>query len=589
MGLNRVFSTLVIISLLLYMLPVEVGAQVMVDPCELFGCEFPEGKQPVLIVPGIASSHNRQRILKDQLGGSWDFTPTIDWFDPLIERLESEGYVLNEDLFVVHYDWRQSNRLSAIEYLIPAIEQVKEHTGASKVDIIAHSMGGLVARSYIQSANLYQEDVDQVVLLGTPNTGAADGYAVWESGELPDRWGVGERAWILRIERALRKTRDQDLRRPLSFRTFFPSLKELIPINNFITRAGVDIPINNLTEKNTFLSSLRASKNLIAERDIEVISIAGTREQTLHKVGLNTERTREDIALERWRDGHANPDPPLPDSPFGDTTVLVSSATDIGSPTFDLNNVTHEELPEAAQDIIVSKLVENPQGDFVSRRLASKGLGVDVYSPVMPAIHGPNGEVLSIDTNTFANAHFDYNPDDLNDIKMLTILDPPVGNYTIDLAGTGNGEYSIVSSYADDDETVFSERQGNTTVGQHESFTVAIDTDSYVAPAGDIVALLGELNDQVKALVLARHITKSAYGKLYGPVSRAYSFGQSYERHADKHGVDSKQAQKFYLKIQSDFQRFSTELDRQIAAGGLDTMAIQELTTRRNALRDAGL
>ncbi len=49
------------------------------------------------------------------------------------------------------------------------ISWVKKATGADQVDIIAHSMGGLVARRYIQ---VFGEDsVDKLIMIGTPNHG----------------------------------------------------------------------------------------------------------------------------------------------------------------------------------------------------------------------------------------------------------------------------------------------------------------------------------------------------------------------------------------------------------------------------------
>ena len=53
--------------------------------------------------------------------------------------------------------------------LAEIISTVKHHTGKKKVNIVAHSMGGLVVRRYLQ---LFGEDsVDTVVLVGTPNHG----------------------------------------------------------------------------------------------------------------------------------------------------------------------------------------------------------------------------------------------------------------------------------------------------------------------------------------------------------------------------------------------------------------------------------
>ncbi|MCJ7655831.1 MAG: PQQ-binding-like beta-propeller repeat protein [Dehalococcoidia bacterium] len=63
--------------------------------------------------------------------------------------------------------------------LAQEIEKIKEETGCDKVDIVAHSMGGLVARTYIENSDFsgdtcptkYDNDVGKLIMLGTPNHG----------------------------------------------------------------------------------------------------------------------------------------------------------------------------------------------------------------------------------------------------------------------------------------------------------------------------------------------------------------------------------------------------------------------------------
>ncbi|MBI4153303.1 alpha/beta fold hydrolase, partial [Candidatus Woesearchaeota archaeon] len=55
------------------------------------------------------------------------------------------------------------------------IEQVQQKTGKTKVNIVAYSMGGLVARRYIQIFGI--EKVDKLIMIGTPNHGVAGDVA----------------------------------------------------------------------------------------------------------------------------------------------------------------------------------------------------------------------------------------------------------------------------------------------------------------------------------------------------------------------------------------------------------------------------
>ena len=62
------------------------------------------------------------------------------------------------------------------------IDRILANTSYTKVDIIAHSMGGLLVRAYIQS-DLYDNDIDKFVMIGTPNQGSCNTYMMDEGGE----------------------------------------------------------------------------------------------------------------------------------------------------------------------------------------------------------------------------------------------------------------------------------------------------------------------------------------------------------------------------------------------------------------------
>lgn len=91
-----------------------------------------------------------------------------------------------KNYYVFYYDWRQDNTSTAL-HLADFIDQIRiDYDDPSlKVDIVAHSMGGLLARYYIRygredvlnsndfSVNMYGgQRVRRVILLGTPNLGS---------------------------------------------------------------------------------------------------------------------------------------------------------------------------------------------------------------------------------------------------------------------------------------------------------------------------------------------------------------------------------------------------------------------------------
>jgi len=99
--------------------------------------------------------------------------------------------------YVYAYDWRQDN-VDSVLGLERLIEAIRRDYGdpSLRVDIIAHSMGGLIARYYLrygpvdvldgseQLVTLYGATrVRKLVLLGTPNMGSASSLHAFIAGE----------------------------------------------------------------------------------------------------------------------------------------------------------------------------------------------------------------------------------------------------------------------------------------------------------------------------------------------------------------------------------------------------------------------
>ena len=70
----------------------------------------------------------------------------------------------------LNYSPLTSDIRTAAEQLGPHIEQVCEQSGHRRVDIVAHSLGGLVARYYVQRLG-GDARVRTLVTLGTPHSG----------------------------------------------------------------------------------------------------------------------------------------------------------------------------------------------------------------------------------------------------------------------------------------------------------------------------------------------------------------------------------------------------------------------------------
>ena len=91
-------------------------------------------------------------------------------FARLPDLLSTAGY----NVWQFEYENHDGNTTSSIQtyaaYLEGAVDVVKRETGAERVSIIAHSMGGVIARAYVQFLKGH-ESVDKLLTLATPHFG----------------------------------------------------------------------------------------------------------------------------------------------------------------------------------------------------------------------------------------------------------------------------------------------------------------------------------------------------------------------------------------------------------------------------------
>jgi phospholipase A1 len=94
------------------------------------------------------------------------------YFKELIEFLESKGYVKDATLFGFPYDWRQSNQFH-VPSLKEQIEYAMQKAGTTQVDIVTHSMGGLVTKVFLaKEHDFFRKHVRKWIALACPFRGS---------------------------------------------------------------------------------------------------------------------------------------------------------------------------------------------------------------------------------------------------------------------------------------------------------------------------------------------------------------------------------------------------------------------------------
>ncbi len=91
-------------------------------------------------------------------------------WNTMVSRFEKDGWPKSH-LRAYSYNTSQSNKTTAATTVKTEVEHLKSTTGASKVDIVAHSMGSLNTRWYVKFVAGGEANVDEWVSLGGPNHG----------------------------------------------------------------------------------------------------------------------------------------------------------------------------------------------------------------------------------------------------------------------------------------------------------------------------------------------------------------------------------------------------------------------------------
>src|SRR3989344_179523 len=472
--------------------------------------------EPIVLVPGIMGSWNWSVLLGRSTPDTWDFHSTDHTWDKLIDELIEEGYVLDNNLFIAFYDWRKSNEDSAINYLIPTIDRALANSSSTKVNIIAHSMGGLVSRSYIQSEDyINRNDVDQLVMLGTPNYGSSDVYTLWEGGEVPGNWSQSDKNGIKFILWFMTTFSANTSDYYDTIHTFITSIGELLPTYDFLSDSNDNVkPYSSLTEAtNPFLENLNESESMQNLKELGRITvIAGTGTGTVGNISV-VERPALETKL--WADGIPEPINPIRNNPEGDNRVLLSSAFlnefDLIGPVLSRSNQNfwqkifavfiplvraqsdewdiderltqkeinsnHGGLPTMAIPEVFSALgLPNPVGDFEPPTEPNNITTFWFASPVAVKITDPQNRIITKDSNQIPEAIY-TGENDPNGVKMIIIPDGFSGEYEVELIGTADGEYHMaVASFVDDNDNIVTVQKS---VEEGEKIEYVVDVNHY--------------------------------------------------------------------------------------------------------------
>jgi len=157
----------------------DVKAPMIFVPGLLGSCLFKKGGEPLW--PSLGwwdKGHFKPTSLREITSVGERETSQNEPLFPLVysemlRHFEDMGYVIGRNFWMFPYDWTQSSRISGRKLEQFIRETLSTHPRWQQVDIVTHSMGGLVTRA---AAKLYSAPIRRTVYIASPHCGSPKAF-----------------------------------------------------------------------------------------------------------------------------------------------------------------------------------------------------------------------------------------------------------------------------------------------------------------------------------------------------------------------------------------------------------------------------
>lgn len=441
-----------------------------------------------LILPGMMACWDFGAVLKDKPGDNWRLIPGIT--DKIYRNLTNSFSDTDQQAQVWCYDWRRPIRDNA-DTLNAYLDTLTDPP--DKINIVGHSMGGLVGRAFAQK---YPERINKLITLGSPHDGAVKAYPLWEAGEIWEYSNIEKLLFMTLV--SLHRDKLNNEHPMTTVRRLVPSAKELLPTFDFLTNKEGTAYKDVGTHKQSNTTMMDLNSTLGSPLADQIYTITGTGKQTT--AGLKTVSIGVPAAnwvhqvVGLWEDGEPTHTCPsatceltgwkkdysisIIPSDNGDKTVLADSAALDPARNFEVSE-EHRNLP--ANSEVISKVHEYlGTGTTFSGSLPSlpqRFLLFFLRSPANLLITSPSGQQAGyLATGApIPDAYYD------GENKLILIPDYENGKYSLTVTGTDKGEYGLFLGRVDEaGNTDFREYELPTKAGQTDTFSFDSEPDELV-------------------------------------------------------------------------------------------------------------
>ena len=323
----------------------------------------------------------------------WTLAPYAkNIYNPLIDSLKLQNW----NVIPFYYDWRQN--ITSNE---PSLNNLINSNiiSGEKVDLVAHSMGGLIARNYLETSQ-NNNKASKLLMVGTPNQGSALAYPAFVNGEIWSNDLIEKIAATLFIDHC----------------GIPKSLQNLLSTYNYLR--------DNSTKQLKTVTSQKTQNNYLPTNfaapfwGVKVGTLAGNGNSTLKIIDV--------IKDSKWPDGKPVGQENVND---GDDTVLTQSAQITGASSNDIINQTHSGLVGSTDGI-----------NHILSFLGSPGVSDPTYTEPTSALIliGYPGNFWVTDSNGVTTQ---------SDNGMVALINPKDGDYQLQVNPTSQTTNFIVSQF----------------------------------------------------------------------------------------------------------------------------------------------
>ncbi|HKB88222.1 MAG TPA: alpha/beta fold hydrolase [Patescibacteria group bacterium] len=281
----------------------------------------------VFFIPGFGASWNASAFascIQDNDPSHWSLASyATNVYNGILTTLASSGWTT----IPFYYDWRQiiSNNSSVLTSFVNGRIGNNE-----KFNLVGHSMGGLVARQYLEDTS--GQKINKLLTAGSPHQGIPTAYPAWSAGDIWQDNFITKIAMTLYLKHCAGVFTDDRT----AVQQNIPSVNNLLPIFNYLknTKSVIFKDWSSMIVKNYWHNS-----NDYDSHGVETETLSGYGFSTLQEIQIK-DPSKTDIKNGDWLDG--KPSGKIY-STNGDGTVLENSSTLPGVSNVTLNQ-THSGL-----------------------------------------------------------------------------------------------------------------------------------------------------------------------------------------------------------------------------------------------------